>query len=166
VVYMSHKLLLSIILVVIVTFYLSCNKSNPVASAESINLISFLDKGPVIASTITTLVAINPVFITYIKTQNGNSTDSWSNKILAEDYSLLTSIIKDNNLMSAADPVPSSNRGEVCLGHQGITIVMQTQSTVDTLNISGQIMCKRSLWPIGLPDLVALKDSLVKKYKS
>jgi hypothetical protein len=144
---------------------MSCDKSDPVTSTGYINNISFLDKGGVVAYPITTVVTIDPCLIKFIKTQKGNTIDFWVNKISTEDYSRLSSIVSDNKLMDAPDPVlPPGVSG--CIGNSGMTIVMKKQNLIDTLDISGNLMCgAESYWPAGLHSLLVLKDSLVNKYK-
>ncbi len=158
---MSHKISYSILLIVTIVFILSCEKSSTVTPAESSDFVSFLDKGAVVPEPMSTLVTIDRSKIELVSSQNGITINYWSNKISNENYLLLTSIIKNNNLMNVADPTPSSNPGEICIGHKGARIIMRLQNTIDTINIPGQVICDRLRWPIGLDSLVALKDTLV-----
>jgi hypothetical protein len=155
----------SIVLVAPALFVLAaCNKSAPVTPGGSAQSVSFLNKGAVVPHPISTSVIVNQYFIKFSSTQNGNTIDSWSSVISAQDFSHLISIINDNNLMETSDPVLPQGVGG-CIGHQGMTIVMTMDNNVDTLNISGLLWCDRSFWPAGLVSLVAFQDSLVEKYK-
>jgi hypothetical protein len=163
-VYMFRKISYLITLGLFIIILLSCEKSNPVTPDETISFVSFFDKGGTVPSPITTLVTINIDSIKLMSMQNGNVVNYWSNKLLVDDYSHLSSIINENKLMEASDPVlPSGISG--CAGSYGMTIIIKNQNIIDTLNIFGSVVCAKSYWPAGLSSLVAFKDSLVNKYK-
>jgi hypothetical protein len=146
-------------------FPTACKKSNPETPIESIQSVSFLNKGAVVPLPTRTLVSVNQDSITFLATQNGTTINYMSSLVAANDFSHLVSIVTDNNLWGAPDPaLPAGQMG--CVGTQGMTIVMTKETLVDTLNISGPLFCDscQRFWPTGLSTLVTFEDSLVGKY--
>jgi hypothetical protein len=144
----------------------ACNKSNPVIPTKVAQCASFLDKGAVVPRPDITLVIVNQDSMSLLSTRDSSTLDSWSSAVSMQDFSHLASIINDNNLMGAPDPVlPPGAAG--CVGARGMSVVLIKEDAIDTLDISGLVWClgNRSYWPAGLEWLVAFKDSLVNKYR-
>jgi hypothetical protein len=158
---MHDRLILMAIIVSMAIILGGCKKSEPTEPVKSTSYISFLDKGAVVPQPVSTLVTIDQENITFVSSQNGVAISSWSTKMQTPDYTHLISIINNNNLIGAPDPIGSS----LCVGAQAIIILIKENSTVDTINIAGVLRCDKSCWPAGLDSLVTFKDSLVNKYK-
>jgi hypothetical protein len=163
---MYHHISVSIIIVFILTLFIVCKNSNPITPTGTIASVSFLYYGAVIPQPIKTLITFDSYFIRLLSTQNGNTINSWFARISVQEYSRLMSIINNNDLMNASDPVlPQGVFG--CVGSGGLSIVMKKESVVDTLYISGPLCCYnlKQYWPSGLDTLLVFEDSLVNKYK-
>jgi hypothetical protein len=139
----------------------SCKKSEPTEPVIPISFISFLYYGAVVPNPISTLITVEPEEIKSALSQNGVVISSWSAKIQNQEYNHLISIIDNNKLIGAPDPVG----GRLCVGSAGMSVFIKENNIIDTINIAGLYYCDKSCWPTGLDSLVAFEDSLVNKYK-
>jgi hypothetical protein len=138
-----------------------CKKSEPTEPVTSISSVSFLYYGAVVPTPTSTLITVEPEDIKYVSSKNGVQLNSWSAKIQSAEYAHFISIIDDNKLFGAPDPIGSQR----CVGSGGMSIFIKENNIVDTINIAGIYMCGGSCGNIGLDALVALEVSLVNKYK-
>jgi hypothetical protein len=139
----------------------SCKKAEPTEPVTSVSSVNFLYYGAVVPNPISTLVTIEPDDITSVSSENGVVLSSWSAKIQVAEYNHLNSIIDNNKLIGAPDPIGSQQ----CVGSRGMSIFIKENTVVDTINIAGIYMCGSSCGNIGLDSLIAFEDSLVNKYK-
>jgi len=139
----------------------SCKKSEPTEPVTSISSVSFLYYGAVVPNPTSTLITVEPENLNYASFKNGLQLNSWSAKIQSSEFAHFNSIIDNNKLIGAPDPIGSQR----CVGSAGMSIFIKENDIVDTINISGIYMCGGSCGNIGLDSLVAFEDSLVNKYK-
>jgi hypothetical protein len=144
----------------------ACKSIQDSKPPREIEAVSFLNKGVVIPDALITLVTIDHDSICFISTQSTDTISSWCAFISADDFDQLNAIIHDHNLADASDPVlpPGINP---CLGHSGMEIIFTTNTSSETLTISGGLWCAghRQYWPDGLPTLVDFQENLVVKYQ-
>ena len=152
----SFAILVSLVVVA------GCKKSEPTELVSPSSSVGFLYYGAVVPNPVSTMITVEQEEIRSVSTQKGVVLSSWSAKIQMADYDHLVSIIDNNNLIGAPDPIG----GRPCVGSGGMSIFVNQHNTVDTINILGIYMCDRSCWPTGLDSLVVFQDSLVNKYKS
>ena len=158
---MCNRIIIITIIVFLVVILGSCKKSTPTEPVTPASYISFLYYGAVVPQPTSILVTIEPEDIKYVSSKNGVQLSSWSTKIQNSEYSHFISIIDNNKLIGAPDPIG----GRQCVGSEGMSIFIKENNIVDTINISGLYMCDKSCWHSGLDSLVAFQDSLVNKYK-
>ena len=158
-----NKITLIVIIVLMVVVAGCCKDPEPTESDTTTSYISFLDKGAVSPDAISILTKIDKDYILTTSYQRGSVISSWNNRLLSEEYDRLNSIIMNNNLIGAPDPVDTIE-SHLCIGVQGIEIVIKTESIIDTINIEGIYRCDKSSWPIGLDSILLYKESLVSKY--
>jgi hypothetical protein len=158
---MCNRIFIITIIVFLVVILGSCKKSEPTEPVTPASYISFLDYGAVVPSPVLTLITVDPEEIKSASSKNGVLLSSWSAKIQSAEYNHFISIIDNNKLIGAPDPIG----GRPCVGSGGMSIFITENNIVDTINISGIYMCDKSCWHTGLDSLVAFQDSLVNKYK-
>jgi hypothetical protein len=151
-------------IILLLVVFIGCKTSEPagpINSNEQVYSVVFLFAGAVVPHPTSTLITVDVDKIKSVSSQEGVALSSWSSKIQNQEYDRLISIITNNKLLGAPDPIS----GRQCVGSRGMSVIIKNNNIVDTITISGLYMCDKSCWPVGLDSLVAFQDSLVSKYK-
>ena len=156
-----YRTISSLTILVSLIIFGGCKESGSTEPVTSISSVSFLYYGAVVPNPTSTLITVEPEDIYCASFKNGNQLNSWSATIQSTEFAHFISIIDDNKLIGAPDPIGSQR----CVGSGGMSIFIKENNIVDTINIAGIYMCGGSCGNIGLDSLVAFEGSLVNKYE-
>lgn len=154
---------LFVLAVIVVSCFNGCGSSSDKSS--QVKGITFVSKGPVVQKPVVSTVHIDSQSINRTDSPPGQPASSWSRQIQFADYTSMQRIVTRYNLMEC-DDVTLPPGSPVCVGDGGMSITIAASNKVHSFDISGDVMCDRSLWPEGVRNLVSLEAALLTKYAS
>ena len=161
---MIHQRVFLVGVVLVATLITGCDDTQPTQLIEPIdsrNYISFFDRGAVVPDAVKTMVVFDREQICSVSSRGEYPPRIWSRKLDGRDYDQMLSIVENNHLIGGAD---ASLPNELCVGGRGFLVVITVEGVADTINVPGGAACDTSTWPVGLEELVDLKDDLIEKY--
>lgn len=130
--------------------------------ALDVSYLVFTDSEATVSVPVTTTVAFEAGYINFVQTA---SVDQWTYPLDPADMTALQDVIRNYDLYTQGNIVLEAGQ-DPCTGGSDKTIDMGAadESWAHAFTISGQV-CDPADWPTGVSELIALKDTLVSKYR-
>jgi hypothetical protein len=136
--------------------------STPTAPVQSdTRSITLINRGGAVANPVTSTYIIKKDSVRFYSENRDSILESWSKPTVNPDFDSLMSLIYKENIIGMADPVLSDSQIP-CDGPAGELLIIRTNSTTYSINISGEL-CGRV--PANLQVVLIAIGSLSVKYE-